>query len=290
MKLTKFATAIALAIASITAHAIPLNSINGSVNWKLAGLTTESNLTTGTNETTWGVGAITSLSSSSGNWAAGLSDGSYLYYMIYGIADQNIVTSGSNFDIYNVGATGGVADGKIHMDIYRSNTQIAALDQNFNANPANRTSFNSYSLLAALGPAYLKAEMNPGKQLVNVVGGTDPLADETLASLVQHVFSTSLPTDGQGSFFADVVGGTATTKWDTNGFFGHDFDAKFTLSINGASYGTGTCTDAQVAANTCFAGYINDPLRSVALPEPGSMALVGLGLLGLGALRRRKGA
>jgi hypothetical protein len=206
--------------------------------------------------------------------------------MIYGLADQNIVTTGSGFDIYNVGATGGVADGMIHMDIYRTTTQIPSIDQLFNASPSTRTGYNSNSLLSGLGAAYLSVVMNPGKQMVDVAGGTDPLADETLSTLIQHTFATSLPTSGQGEFFADVVGGTAQWKWNTDGYFGHDFDGKYTLSINGDSFGTGTCTDEQIATNACFAGYINDPIRARA-PEPGTLALLGLSLLGMASLRRR---
>lgn len=292
MKLNKIVAAAALSLISMGANAITLDQVAGSTQWKLSGLTTESNTWAGTNETTWGVGAVTQLTSATGTWFAGASDGYYLYYMIYGISDLNIVSNnGANFDIYNIGATGGVADGEIHMDIYRTTTQIPAIDQFFNADPADRTAFDMYSAFAALGPAYLEVVMGAGKQTVDVTGSVvdlDPLADETMATLVQHTFSQSLPTSGQGEFFADVVGGTAAAKWDTNGQFGHDFDAKYTLSVNGDTFGTGTCTDAQIASNDCFAGYINDPIRSKALPEPGTLALVGLALTGLAISRRRK--
>lgn len=310
-KMKLIAAAAVLGAASMVAQAVPLGAVMGNANWKLAGTTTENNVQAGTDETTWGVGTITGISSVAGNWAAG-EGGTFLYYMIYGIADANIIgtrtVAGSggptSFDIYNTGATGGVGDGKIHLDIYQSAVQIPSLDQFFNANPNDRTAYGMHSLLAGLGPAYLNLEFGPGKSsdIAAADNGTcavvlapfetcetNPGYSESLAQLVQTVASTNLPTSGTGTFFAEVVGGTAATKWDTNGMpFGYDFDAFFTLTNNGKSAGTGTCTDAQIAAGDCMAGYINDPARGLAIPEPGSLALAGLALLGAAGVARRR--
>ncbi|WP_228894349.1 PEP-CTERM sorting domain-containing protein [Pseudoduganella aquatica] len=299
MKLKKLLAATSLGLAAFSASATPLDALVGNLNIKLVGLTTETNTQAGTNESTWGLGAITQIQGTGGaSWSAGLSDGSYLYYMIYGIADQNIVQNGSNFDIYNIGASGGVADNKIHLDIYRTNTPIAALDSNFDAAPSGRTGYAMHSLLSSLGPAYLTVTFGTGKQLVDVANsctGLEPYvcdasADETQATLVQQVTNTNLPADGKGSFFADVTGGTSATQWNTNGLFGHDFDGKFTLSTNGASQGSGTCTDVEVTTGVCFTGLINDPIRANKIPEPGTLAIFGLGLAGLAGLRRRRQA
>jgi hypothetical protein len=289
MNIKKIVAAVAMGLASFAASAGDLANVTGDVEIKLGGLTTETRLTTGTNETTWGVGYLESIASFSNlsKWTSGTTDG-YLYYMLYGIADMSIIPhAGVGYDIYNTGATGGVADGKIHLDLYYSPTQISAIDQYKNANPALRTGYDSYSMLSALGPAYLKLTF--GGDIQQVDRPETPLVDETQATMVQEANGQTLPTTGKGSFFLDVVGGTDAAHWDTNGQdFGHDMSGNFTLRPN---YGPGrnpNCTLAQVTAGVCFAGLINDPIITSRVPEPASLALFGLGLAGLAGLRRRR--
>jgi hypothetical protein len=290
MNIKKLAVAITIGLASLSASASTLGEVTGDVEIKLGGLTTETMLTSGTNESTWGIGYLESIASFSNlsKWTSGTTDG-YLYYMIYGIADLSIIPRlGGGFDIYNVGATGGPADGQIHLDIYYSATQISSIDQFKNASPGSRTGYDSYAAYAGLGDAYLKLTFGGDIQQVD---RAETAVDERTATLVQEANAQTLPTTGKGSFFLDVVGGTAAEQYDTNGQdFGHDMSGNFTLRPNFGPGRNPNCTEAQVLDGTCFAGLVNDPIITAKVPEPASLALFGLGLAGLAGLRRRRQA
>lgn len=285
MKLKKWIAATGLALAAMGASATTLDALTGALTIKLTGQSTDdtTNFTyAGTNETTWSVGSISQISSTNGGtWYAGASDGSYLYYMLYGIADAYVATNADGtYSIYNTGATSSTvagADGEIHLVIYRSTTQLTTLTNSYTASPADRTGYSTYSLFAGM-EEYLDVVFDAGKSMD--IAGT--AYDESTATLVQSATATNLPADGKGSFLASVVGGTAAAQWNTNlETNGSDLDGKFTLGANS------TCT---TASTSCFAGLINDPIQAVKVnvPEPTSIALFGIALAGIAGLRRRR--
>jgi hypothetical protein len=263
----------------------------GPVRFKVEGVTTECDSATETcfggdvanstpgvpgpgagtyNETTFGIGRINEIRTDDGNsdllWSP-VSAGFEVVYLLYGIADEYIEATTNGFRLYNTGCQGGDCNGLINMDYY-----VVDSFDGFNTNgPGDRTGFDTYP--AVTDGSLLMAT------IFDKFGITDPEGRDT-ATLIQDVQGVVLPTTGTGSFYASCDSGPACAginnvylDADGKGPGGaSDFFGQFTLD----STPTGD-----------WPGSIDDPVSATNVPAPSALLLIGSGLVGLGALRRR---
>lgn len=263
-----------------------LDSISGPVEFKFAGFSTEQVLTPGSNETTWSVGNVTSITDGFNNlWVSG-QDGDRLTMMVYGIADFSVVPDGSGgFNIYNNGATGGAADGKIHVDVWLDNGPTTVAD--VSGGPGARSGFGSYPTLTD-GSLFLAMELIPGIVVDDPNTALDEGANTTM---FQSASAATSPASGDGIFYANVVGGSAMSQFNTNGFttlLGTEADMIGQFDFKPALTAPGCAGGAVTPA--CWENVLNDPVLGIArVPVPAPILLLGAGALigGLMASRRR---
>lgn len=225
-------------------------------------------------EDTWAVFTITSISLSNGRtWAAGTAPATneYLTGMFYNSFDYGVQFDGTE---YTSRASGGI------MDVYRWNQ---AMDLGAFANvPGNRTGISSYD--AGVGNMVTGTAANLYMQLAAVdfqsvfsCVGNDPTCQN--ANATTDMFLNVV--DGAGNFDTNTVTDTLASTFDPVTAIGPLVDLRV--------YGTPGCTNG---GTTCgewtTVGTLNG--QGFRIPEPGSLALAGLGLVGMGFSRRRKQA
>jgi len=207
----------------------------------------------------WGILNVTQITDADGNPVWNSSSTERIHGVIWGFDDTYVSALGTGGQQV-LQRSGWIALylSSVTMDPTQPLPAGLSVSNGFAANPLSSDPWN-----ATNGTPFLVLEAATGVSLI------DPLAtrDETVNGLTS-------PFSGNGSGYFDIIGG--------------DYAGLFNSNLYGNGSDTYTIFNFGASGRNSFDAKSSDPAKFTAIPEPTSMLLLGMGLLGLATSRRRK--
>ena len=190
--------------------------------------------------------------------------------MFWGRTDKAVIPPGGTGTFSTIEQLGG------HWAMYLDTDGITVgSDFDLSKPTTNRTAIDAYTSITDQGPAWLTGSFYPG----GVIPG------DGLVTVLQSFDFSALV--GSGNAYADITGGTAASIFDTNSIMNvgdlamNDMHFRFTTTV-------ATAPLVAVGETPWFAK-LTDPIEaSVVVPEPTTVVLLGIGILGMVGVAARK--